>query len=68
MVAEELSLKEFGGIDILIYTGVIEDEFIGWTETVYSCFYAAIMAVMTNNKPIESTKLSTLIKQLSVIS
>ena len=68
VVAEELSLKDFGGIDVLIYTGVIEDEFMGWMEAVYSCFYVAIMAIMTNNKPIESTKLSTLLKQLSVIS
>ena len=30
IIAEELSLKDLGGIDLLIYTGVIEDEFIGW--------------------------------------
>lgn len=52
LVAEELSLKDLGGVDLLIYTGVIEDEFIGWKQALYGCFYTALMTVITQNKPI----------------
>jgi hypothetical protein len=30
VVAEELNVKDLGGLDILIYTGYMEDEFMGW--------------------------------------
>lgn len=52
MVGAELALDDLGGIDLLIYSGVIEDEFIAWKEAVYACFYAAITTVMTKNKPL----------------
>ena len=66
-VADELSLKDLGGLDLLIYTGVIEDQFIGWKEALYSCFYAAVVAAITKNKPIDNKKIHLLLKDLSKI-
>ena len=67
IIADELSLKDLGGMDLLIYTGVIEDEFVGWKEALYSCFYTAVTTVITKNKPLEGNKISSLLKQLSIL-
>jgi hypothetical protein len=67
VVGEELALKDLGGLDVLIYTGVIEDQFIGWKESLFACFYAAVLAVITKNKPIEVARISHLIKQLALL-
>ena len=43
-------MDDLGGIDVLIYTGVIEDEFVSWREALYSAFYCGIFAAVTNNQ------------------
>ena len=51
----------------MIYSGVIEDEFLGWREALYACFYTAIMTSLTKNKPIATAKINDMLKQLKPI-
>lgn len=66
VVAEELSLTDLGGIDLLIYSGAVEDQFIGWKEQIYACFYTAVTVVLTKNKPIETKQVSSILKKIAV--
>lgn len=50
---------------MLIYSGVIEDEFIGWKEAIYACFYTAVRVALTKNSPVETKKVSMALRQLS---
>lgn len=52
LIADELKMDDLGGIDILIYTGTIEDEFVSWREALYTAFYCAVYAAVTGNQPI----------------
>ena len=51
-VADELERKDLGGMDVLLYSGVIEDRFIGWKEAVYACFYTAVTTLLNHKTPI----------------
>lgn len=56
MIASELSIEDFGGIDLMIYSGLIEDQFMAWKEAVYACYYTAITTIMNPKRLVESNK------------
>jgi hypothetical protein len=62
IVSDELNINDLGGIDLMIYTGLVEDEFVGWKESLYAAFYSAIVAVITKNKPIDDKAINSLLK------
>ena len=57
-------MKDLGGLDLLIYSGVIEDEFIGWKEAVYACFYTAVSVAITKNQSVENSRVATMLKKM----
>lgn len=67
IVAEQHEVKDLKGIDLLIYTGQVEDQFVGWKEALYACFYTAVKAIITKNQPIPQKKINQMLKQLSKI-
>jgi hypothetical protein len=67
IIAEELNLKDLGGLDILIYTGYVEDEFMGWKENLFSAFYTAVSSVLTKCKEIEEKQIVNIINKLLTI-
>lgn len=67
IVAEELNLKDLGGLDILIYTGFVEEEFMGWKESLFTAFYTAITTVLAKGKPIEEKQINNVINKLATI-
>lgn len=67
LVADECGLEDIGGMDLMIYTGAVEDEFVGWKEGLYASVYAAMLAVITKNKPIESKAIHAVLKAIGAI-
>lgn len=66
IAAEELNCKDFGGLDILIYTGFVEDEFMGWKENLFATFYSALVMVLSK-KEVESKSIANVINKLLTI-
>lgn len=67
IIADELNVKDLGGLDILIYTGYIEDEFMGWKESLFAAFYVAITTVLTKGKVVEERSIFKAIDALITI-
>lgn len=65
-MAEELNCKDFGGLDILIYTGFVEDEFMGWKENLFATFYSALVMVLSK-KEVDSKNIANVINKLLTI-
>ena len=60
-------MKDLGGLDIMIYTGFIEDEFMGWKEALYAAFYCAVSAALAHKAPATLQQLEMALKQVALI-
>lgn len=66
-VAEEASLTDLGGLDLLIYSSFVEEEFMGWREALYSTFYSAVSTAITHAKIIEEKQIVRALQQAAAI-
>jgi hypothetical protein len=67
LVAEEASLTDLGGLDLLIYSSFVEEEFMGWREALFSAFYSAVFTTVTNGKSIDEKQIVRALQQAAVI-